>query len=76
MLTWNAEEYRSWEDFALGNAATETGIPRATVSTLLQIHWAWIAPMFMWVYRPAFMRKAPPWLYLICRISSDTLQGT
>lgn len=31
LLTWNAEEYRSWEDFALGNAATETGIPRARV---------------------------------------------
>ncbi|KAL2867481.1 Zn(II)2Cys6 transcription factor [Aspergillus lucknowensis] len=56
LLTWNAEEYRSWEDFALSNAAIETGIPRATMSTLLQIHWAWIAPMFMWVYRPAFMR--------------------
>ncbi|KAL3428886.1 fungal-specific transcription factor domain-containing protein [Aspergillus tetrazonus] len=56
LLTWNAEEYRSWEDFALSNAAIETGIPHATMSTLLQIHWAWIAPMFMWVYRPAFMR--------------------
>ncbi|KAL2815054.1 fungal-specific transcription factor domain-containing protein [Aspergillus cavernicola] len=56
LLTWNAEEYRSWEEFALGNAAIETSIPRATMSKLLQIHWAWIAPMFMWVYRPAFMR--------------------
>ncbi|GAD99980.1 hypothetical protein FG01795.1 [Paecilomyces variotii No. 5] len=56
LLTWNAEEYRSWEEFALGNATIETGIPRTIMSTLLHIHWVWIAPMFMWVYRPAFMR--------------------
>ncbi|KAL4751810.1 hypothetical protein BDW72DRAFT_192670 [Aspergillus terricola var. indicus] len=40
LLTWNAEEYRPWEEFALSSAAIETGIPRATMSTLLQIHWA------------------------------------
>ncbi|KAL4757111.1 uncharacterized protein BDW70DRAFT_163858 [Aspergillus foveolatus] len=37
LLTWNAEEYRYWEDFALSNAAIGTVIPRATMSTLLQI---------------------------------------
>jgi hypothetical protein len=57
MLASNALESRAWEEFALGNAAFQSDIPRATMSKLLQIHWAWIAPMFMWVYRPAFMRQ-------------------
>jgi hypothetical protein len=56
LLTSNALESRTWEAFALGNAAQQTDIPRDIISRLLQIHWAWIAPMFMWVYRPAFMR--------------------
>lgn len=56
MLTSNAMESRAWEDFALGNAAIQSDIPREAMSTLLKLHWAWIAPMFMWVYRPAFMR--------------------
>ncbi|BAE62024.1 unnamed protein product [Aspergillus oryzae RIB40] len=37
------------------NAAIQTDIPRQMISKLLQIHWTWIAPMFNWVYRPAFM---------------------
>jgi hypothetical protein len=54
-----ALEARTWENFALGNAAIQTDIPVATIERLLQIHWAWIAPMFNWVYRPAFMRELP-----------------
>lgn len=57
LLTSNAEESRSWEEFALGNVAIQSDIPRDTVSKLLQIHWSWVAPLFMWVYRPAFMRE-------------------
>lgn len=57
MLTSNAMELRAWEEFALGNVAFQNDIPRATISNLLQIHWSWISPMFMWVYRPAFMRE-------------------
>ncbi|KAI1852034.1 hypothetical protein JX265_008161 [Neoarthrinium moseri] len=34
----------------------ENDIPREVMSRLLKIHWVWIAPMFMWVYRPAFVR--------------------
>lgn len=60
LLTTSAEESRAWEDFALGNAALQSDIPRAIMSKLLQLHWVWIAPMFMWVYRPAFMRMTPP----------------
>ncbi|OAA66455.1 Transcription factor [Niveomyces insectorum RCEF 264] len=56
LLTSKAIESRTWESLALGNAALQTDIPRAVVAKTLQIHWVWIAPMFMWVYRPAFMR--------------------
>ncbi|CZR69962.1 related to pathway-specific regulatory protein [Phialocephala subalpina] len=56
MLTSNARDLRAWEDFALGNLAFQSDLPRETISQLLQIHWTWISPMFMWVYRPAFMR--------------------
>ncbi len=60
LLTSKAIESRAWEEFALGNAALHSDIPKAVVSRLLQIHWSWIAPMFMWVYRPAFMSRVTP----------------
>ncbi|KAE8153537.1 fungal-specific transcription factor domain-containing protein [Aspergillus avenaceus] len=56
LLTSTALESKTWEEFALGNAALQTDMPRHLISKLLQIHWTWIAPMFNWVYRPAFMR--------------------
>jgi hypothetical protein len=69
MLTSNAQESRAWETFALGNAALQTGIPQPTIAKLLQVHWAWIGPMFMWVYRPAFMRE-------LLRRLDDLVQGS
>jgi hypothetical protein len=63
MLTSSAMESRAWEAFAVGNAAIRTDIPQATMSKLLKIHWSWIAPMFMWMYRPAFMREHPKALH-------------
>lgn len=56
-LSSYSKESSIWETYALGNIAGETGIPRPTLGKLLQIHWTWVSPMFMWVYRPAFMRK-------------------
>lgn len=50
-------ESATWEEFALGNAALETGIPRSVMERLLHLHWTWVSPMFGWVYRPAFIRK-------------------
>lgn len=57
MLSSSALESRSWEEFAIGNAAIQTGIPHQVISRLLQIHWTWVNPTFNWVYRPAFMRE-------------------
>ncbi|KAI1267803.1 hypothetical protein F5Y18DRAFT_424101 [Xylariaceae sp. FL1019] len=55
-LSAHARESAMWEEFALGNASLETGIPRAVMAKLLHTHWTWVSPMFMWVYRPAFVR--------------------
>lgn len=52
----HARESATWEEFALGNASLETGIPRTVIAKLLHLHWTWVSPMFMWVYRPAFVR--------------------
>lgn len=63
-LSSYSKESSIWETYALGNIAGETGIPWATLAKLLQIHWTWVSPMFMWVYRPAFMRKYPDFALL------------
>lgn len=62
-LAAHARETATWEEFALGNAALQTGIPRQLMAKLLHIHWTWVSPMFMWVYKPAFIREhpLPPW---------------
>ncbi|OAQ75889.1 C6 transcription factor [Purpureocillium lilacinum] len=55
-LSCYVREASIWEDFALGNASLQTGIPRHMLAKLLRLHWTWVSPMFMWVYRPAFIR--------------------
>ncbi|KAK2690804.1 hypothetical protein QWA68_010399 [Fusarium oxysporum] len=55
-LVSRARESTIWEEFALGNASLQLGLPRQVMAKLLHLHWTWVAPMFMWVYRPAFMR--------------------
>ena len=55
LLAAKAKESRKWEEFAIGSAISQTDIPRQVITKLLQLHWTWVGPMFMWVYRPAFM---------------------
>lgn len=52
-----ARESATWEEFALKNASMETGIPYSVLGKLLHVHWTWVSPMFMWIYRPSFVRK-------------------
>lgn len=66
-LAATAIESRAWEEFALDNAAMRTNIPKSVMSELLRMHWSWIAPMFMWVYRPAFMRESIGILIIVDR---------
>jgi hypothetical protein len=49
-------EMALWEDFSLRNGSLQTGIPQQLMSKLLHVYWTWVSPMFMWVYRPAFIR--------------------
>jgi hypothetical protein len=55
-LAMHARESAIWEEFAIGNASVQTGIPRHVVAKLLHIHWTWVAPMFLWIHRSAFIR--------------------
>lgn len=55
LLVNNASQSRNWEEFALGNAALQLDFPRDTITRLLDTHWTWIHPVFMFVYRPAFI---------------------
>ncbi|KAJ8613448.1 hypothetical protein MRB53_036933 [Persea americana] len=45
-----------FEQIAIGNAAVKLDLPRELMASLLQTHAAWLAPIFLWVYRPAFVR--------------------
>lgn len=47
-----AQESKIWEEYALGNASLQTRIPRQIIAKLLHMHWIWVSPMFMYVYRP------------------------
>lgn len=55
-LLAHAQESKIWEDYALGNASLQTGIPRPIIAKLLHMNRIWISPMFLYVYRPAFIR--------------------
>jgi hypothetical protein len=56
-LAMKNTDSRNWESFALKQAALQSAIPCQVIEKLLNIHWTWISPMFMWIYRPAFIRK-------------------
>ena len=58
VLIAKAKESRMWEGFAISNATVQSEIPRQVISKLLRLNWTWTGPMFMWVYRPAFMGKS------------------
>lgn len=55
-LALHARESNIWEEFAIGNAAVQTGVPRQVIARLLHIHWTWVGPMFLWIHRSAFIR--------------------
>jgi hypothetical protein len=55
-LVTSALHSRRMEEISMGNAALRVDIPRELVDQLLNTHWTWIHPVFMFIYRPAFMR--------------------
>jgi hypothetical protein len=73
-LVTSALHSRRMEEISMGNAALRVDIPRELVDQLLNTHWTWIHPVFMFIYRPAFMRKLqkkPPYfptdILTVCR---------
>lgn len=49
-LLSHAKESSIWEQFALGNAARQTGMPQKVMTKSLQLHFTWVAPMSIWRY--------------------------
>ncbi|KFY36674.1 hypothetical protein V495_07690 [Pseudogymnoascus sp. VKM F-4514 (FW-929)] len=70
MLTSNAMESRAWENFAVRNAAFRSDIPQATMSNLLNLHWCWIAPMFIGQYFSEFL------LVVLCAHAARFQEGS
>lgn len=57
-LVSNAAAQRRFEAMAVENmVVVQNEISSEVASELLKLHWCWIHPMFMFVYRPAFTRK-------------------
>jgi arylamine N-acetyltransferase len=58
-LVSNAAAQRRFEAMAVKNMnAVPNQISSEMASEFLRLHWCWIHPMFMFVYRPAFTRKS------------------
>ena len=56
LLVNNAAHYRPWEDWAISNTALQVSVTKELATELLNYHWCWIHPLFIFVYRPAFIR--------------------
>lgn len=58
-LVSNAATQRRFEAMAVANmTAVQNEVSSDMASEFLTLHWCWIHPMFMFVYRPAFTRKS------------------
>lgn len=66
-LSSNAAVQRQLEAIAMKNMSTvQNEISSETASELLEYHWCWIHPMFMFVYRPAFTSESTDILEVRC----------
>lgn len=55
-LVMNANKQKQWEDYAIANTAAKANVSQQVSNELLKYHWTWIHPLFLIVYRPAFIR--------------------
>lgn len=55
-LVLNATKQKQWEDYAIANTAVKANVSKEVSNELLKYHWSWIHPLFLVVYRPAFIR--------------------
>ncbi|KIW34073.1 uncharacterized protein PV07_00873 [Cladophialophora immunda] len=49
--------WQSFENIAVEIASIHLHLPAKTIQQLLQTHWTWVHPVFMFVYRPSFMKN-------------------
>jgi hypothetical protein len=57
-LVSNAATQRRFEAIAVENmSVVQHEVSKDMAGEFLKLHWCWIHPMFMFVYRPAFTRK-------------------
>jgi Fungal specific transcription factor domain/Fungal Zn(2)-Cys(6) binuclear cluster domain len=54
-LVSNATTQRQWEDYAIANASVKVNVATEVSHELLKYHWCWVHPLFLFVYRPAFV---------------------
>lgn len=55
-LATNAAALKSLELHTLDATSPEADVPPEIFNVLLKIHWCWLHPSFLFVYRPAFVR--------------------
>ena len=55
-LVINATHQRQIEPLAIANSAVKINVPKEISMELLNYHWSWVHPLFLFVYRPAFTR--------------------
>lgn len=55
-LFMNANKQKQWEGYAIANTAVKANVSKDVSDELLKYHWSWIHPLFLMVYRPAFIR--------------------
>lgn len=58
-LVANAAVQKNFEIGNLDTSLSLANISKDLASTLLQLHWCWLHPSFLFVYRPAFTRDMP-----------------
>ncbi|KAL5406768.1 hypothetical protein PMIN03_007566 [Paraphaeosphaeria minitans] len=68
-LVEHAQESKIWEEYALGNASLQTGIPRPIVAKLLHMNWIWVSPMFIGRYYSEFL------LTVMCAHAAKYVEG-
>lgn len=66
-LVSNAATQRHFEAMAVENlTAVQNEVSSEMANEFLKLHWCWIHPMFMFIYRPAFTRQSIRSDLLLC----------
>ncbi|EXJ70401.1 uncharacterized protein A1O5_06469 [Cladophialophora psammophila CBS 110553] len=56
-LVRDSLHWQGFENIAVEIASIHLHLPAKSIQQLLQTHWTWVHPVFMFVYRPSFMKN-------------------